>query len=174
MWFNGPQAANVIVRNNIFSGLSGQPFYVQAAPSSWTVDHNLAAIAQSGQSSGFIVGTPQYVNSASGDFHLKSGSPGIDAGSADTKYATSLGDLDRKSRVVDGDCNGAATIDMGAYEYQSPCATAIAPRRAIYNVNHQSSLRPRTFDARGRAIAPGAGPQRTMRMHAAMIENAQR
>jgi len=167
MWFNGPQAANVIVRNNIFSGLSGQPFYVQAAPSSWTVDHNLAATAQSGQASGFIIGTPQYVNSTGGDFHLKSGSPGIDAGSSDTKYATSLGDLDRKNRIIDGDCNGTATIDMGAYEYQSPCATGIAPRQIRQSIKPSSSQQSRLFDARGRAITPGAGPQRTMRMHRA-------
>ena len=169
MWFNGPDATGVIVRNNIFSGLSGSPFQIDNAPSGWTVDHNLTAQAQSGQASGFIVGTPQYVNSASGDFHLKSGSPGIDAGSSDTKYATTLGDLEKKTRIVDGDCNGTATIDLGAYEYQSPCATAIGLRQIRQSTKLSSSQQSRLFDARGRTLEPAAAAQRLKRTGIATI-----
>ena len=51
------------------------------------------------------------------DFHLQPGSPAIDAGN--NTYASQL-DLDGLPRLVDGDNNGTATVDMGAYEVQPP------------------------------------------------------
>jgi hypothetical protein len=165
MWLNGPQATNVIVRNNIFSGISGAAFLVDSAPAGWTVDHNLAGAAQSGQPSWFTVGTPQYVNSAGGDFHLKIGSIGIDAGSADTKYATTQGDLERKNRVVDGDCNGAAQIDLGAYEFQSSCLPiAIGRSQKMDTRAEVPAGGARLFDARGRTIVPAAGARNIVRL----------
>jgi hypothetical protein len=165
MWLNGPAATNVIVRNNIFSGVSGQPFLIEQAPASWTVDHNLAGAAQSGQPSWFTVGIPQYVNSAGGDFHLKSGSPGIDAGSSDTKYATSLGDLEGKNRTMDGDCNGEAQIDFGAFEFQSACAPlAIGRSRKMDARADVHAGGARLFDARGRTIIPAAGARNIVRL----------
>ena len=51
-----------------------------------------------------------------GDLRLGAGSPAVDAG---TNSATSLPtDLDGNPRVVDGDGDGTATVDMGAYELQ--------------------------------------------------------
>jgi predicted outer membrane repeat protein len=52
-----------------------------------------------------------------GDLHLSSGSPAIDSG---TNSAISLPtDLDGDPRIVDGDGDGTATVDMGAYELQT-------------------------------------------------------
>jgi hypothetical protein len=50
------------------------------------------------------------------NFHLKMGSPVIDAGD---NSAPNLPQLDKsgKPRIVDGDGDGIAVIDMGAYEY---------------------------------------------------------
>lgn len=51
------------------------------------------------------------------NLRLKSGSPAIDAGN--NVFVTDiLTDLDEKQRVVDGDLDGTATVDMGAYETQ--------------------------------------------------------
>jgi predicted outer membrane repeat protein len=51
-----------------------------------------------------------------GDLHLQAGSPAIDTG---TNSAISLPtDLDGNPRIVDGDMDGTATVDMGAYEFQ--------------------------------------------------------
>ena len=59
-----------------------------------------------------------------GDYHLLPGSPCIDAGSndvdnPDTPEIETLPDTDIAGlpRVIDGDLDGAATVDIGAYEY---------------------------------------------------------
>jgi len=56
------------------------------------------------------------INDDYGDLHLQSSSPAIDVGSnaAATGITT---DRDGNDRIVDGDGNGTATVDMGAYEY---------------------------------------------------------
>jgi len=59
-----------------------------------------------------------------GDYHLLPGSPCIDAGTdnvddPDTEEVEVLPDtdLDGKRRIIDGDLDGTATVDIGAYEY---------------------------------------------------------
>jgi len=71
-------------------------------------------------------GTPKYSDDTfiPGDYHLLPGSPCIDAGTNDvdnpdtpeieTLPATDLAGL---PRVIDGDLDGTATVDIGAYEY---------------------------------------------------------
>ena len=61
---------------------------------------------------------PQFVDAANGDYHLKSTSPCIDAG--DNSYVPSGvdKDLDGNQRIVDGNNDGTATVDIGAYEKQ--------------------------------------------------------
>jgi hypothetical protein len=63
---------------------------------------------------GNINADPCFVNAVSGDFRLKSGSPCIDKGN--NSGVTAPADLDGNPRVVDGDGDGTATVDMGPYE----------------------------------------------------------
>lgn len=59
---------------------------------------------------------PDFVNAPASDYHLTAGSPCIDSGD---NGAPSLPftDKDGNIRVADGNGNGDAVVDMGAYEY---------------------------------------------------------
>src|SRR5258707_557364 len=55
-----------------------------------------------------------FVDFAGGDFHLKSNSPCINSGNR--SYFAGLSDLDGNARVAGN------TVDIGAYEFQSPAS----------------------------------------------------
>ena len=74
---------------------------------------------------GNISAKPLFVKPGAGNYHLKTGSPAIDAGD---NNAPSLpaNDLDGDPRVLDGDGNGTAIVDMGSDEFNPASATAAA------------------------------------------------
>lgn len=57
---------------------------------------------------------PKFVNPAAGDYHLTAASPLIDAGNNDDAPTT---DMDGLIRPQDGNGDGTAVADIGAYEY---------------------------------------------------------
>lgn len=76
-----------------------------------------------------IESDPVFSDSANGNFRLLSSSPCIDVGNNgdavadpydvddDTNTGEKAPDLDWRDRVIDGDENATATVDMGAYEF---------------------------------------------------------
>jgi len=71
---------------------------------------------------GNICADPMFVDAAGGDYHLQSGSPCIDAGTNEGAPST---DFDGNQRPMDGDGDGIAIIDMGAFEYVSGPIAAV-------------------------------------------------
>ncbi|RKY19561.1 MAG: hypothetical protein DRP63_00415 [Planctomycetota bacterium] len=65
-----------------------------------------------------IYDNPQFVDAANGDYHLKDTSPCIDAGDNSLVPSGVTTDLDGRQRIVDGNNDGTATVDIGAFEYQ--------------------------------------------------------
>jgi len=66
---------------------------------------------------GNISADPQFTNPASGDFHLQTGSPCIDAGTNGASGMPST-DYAGQPRIRDGNDDGLAVADLGAYEVQ--------------------------------------------------------
>ena len=108
---------NVVVANNILWSVSGRQFY-SAAPV--TLANNINWGASSGMA-GTLRGDPLFTNTGIGAerYHIKSGSPVINAGSS--LYGTQY-DFDGKTRT--------SPYDIGAYEYEgttSPPASTSPP-----------------------------------------------
>jgi hypothetical protein len=71
---------------------------------------------------------PLFVDSATGDYHLRFGSPAIDSGGTCASVCKAVPDLDGLIRPIDGNGDGSAVRDIGAYEYghRAPTVSATA------------------------------------------------
>lgn len=83
---------------------------------------------------GNITGDPQFVNPVNDNYRLQPGSPAIDTGD-NSALSGFMTDLDGNPRVVDGDGDGTATIDIGAYE-----AVAVAQPMLKADYQFQNTL----------------------------------
>jgi uncharacterized repeat protein (TIGR01451 family) len=119
-FFNeNPDASNIVVRNNLFSqNLSSQISNESTAVLS--VDHNLIDGYRGDpfemRGTDYVEGNPQFVNASGADFHLQFSSPAIDTGSS---VAAPNEDFEANTRPQDGDGNGTAAYDIGAFEVTS-------------------------------------------------------
>lgn len=79
-------------------------------------DEDYRGLANQTGLDGNLSAPPLFRNEAQDDFHLTANSPAIDAGesSAMTPPRT---DFDRSDRPIDGNGDGAAVIDIGAFEF---------------------------------------------------------
>ncbi len=88
---------------------------------------------------GNISAAPLFVDSAGSDCRLRAGSPCIDAG---TNEGAPTEDIDGNPRPIDGDRDGTAITDMGAYEYVPPSPPPLGVGGEAYAVNKLAILAP--------------------------------
>jgi hypothetical protein len=122
-------SVNVTIKNSIihrfdkplnFLGFGGSG--IVHATSSYS-DYDAAKAKASGTGAGITqtnitnVGDAGFSNPATGDYHLLSGSPLIDAGDPATPQGL---DLDKRALVADGNADGKARRDVGPFELPAP------------------------------------------------------
>jgi len=119
--------ANLVVENSILWDAGTQTLIDHQNVGSPAVVRSSCLPASNSYSGiGNINPDPQFVNLATGNLRLQSNSPCVDQGNNFIDYQPTVPgfqllpatDLDGKWRVVDGDGDGTATVDMGAYESQ--------------------------------------------------------
>jgi hypothetical protein len=110
-YYSSPTVTNCIIWGNTASYGSNEIF------GSASVSYSCVRAGHTG--TGNIDANPFFVNAADGDYHLLADSPCIDTGDPnyilDPNYPA---DLDGNPRIVDGDYDGIAVVDMGAFEVQ--------------------------------------------------------
>ncbi len=74
-----------------------------------------------GPGAGNIDADPSFVSPQSGDYRLQAGSACIDAGDPDAVVEPGESDLTGLPRSIDGDLDGVAVVDIGAFERAPPC-----------------------------------------------------
>jgi hypothetical protein len=118
--------------STIFSGFSADLYTSQTSGSAViNATYSRVAVADNSaggsinQGAGVVSSDPVFTGP--GDYHQRFDSPLIDAGKPGTPAATA--DLGGATRVVDGDGDSDAVVDMGAFEYQrrAPTAGIIGP-----------------------------------------------
>jgi hypothetical protein len=122
------QGAEVLAINNILidhdTGLSVTTASVMLAAYNdlWANGVNYQGIAPG---PGDVHRDPWFLDAAQGDFHLAFHSPLIDAGFT---VGSPASDFDGQARPADGNGDGLARVDIGAYEYQPvPLNTIVLP-----------------------------------------------
>lgn len=119
LYTNGLILANNIVASNS-SGIWRYPYLsYQPVLQNNCVNNSNANYLNLSAGAGDIQADPQFANPAAGDFHLRPGSRCIDAGTTTNAPAT---DFAAVARPLDGDGNGAAVFDLGAFEFAHPVA----------------------------------------------------
>ena len=135
--YEGAAVSNAIVTNCTFSDNSGGGMYnYNSSPvvTNCILWNDSGEIFNAGTSApvvtccdiqggysgeGNIDADPLFVNPLADDYHLQPGSPGIDTGNNGALSLPSA-DFEGDPRIMDGNADSVATVDMGADEYLPP------------------------------------------------------
>jgi hypothetical protein len=109
--------SDVVVANSVLRGNGG---YQIAAPDGLPL--TIFSNVEGGfPGEGNIDEDAMFVDPTNGDFHLRWGSPCVDAGSNDAPAVPAL-DFEGDDRVIDGDLDSIGVVDIGADEADPPTA----------------------------------------------------
>jgi hypothetical protein len=115
---SSPVMANTIIAFNS----SGLRCYGDGSPTLrhdcvyGNTEYNYSGLTDPTGTDGNISVDPRLADPGDGNTRLTADSPCVDVGS--NGFAVGDFDLDRHARILDGDGDGAAVVDMGAYEYR--------------------------------------------------------
>jgi hypothetical protein len=132
IWFydsivEGPAKDMVVTAGNGLMGATSAAKIIASytSYSTWHATTQPGGVAQVLSAAGRLDVDPLFADPAAGDYRLTPGSPVVDKG--DPEASGAILDLAGKARVVDGDGDGTAVRDMGAYELPTPVATPTTP-----------------------------------------------
>jgi hypothetical protein len=122
----GPGGATVRLRNSIVAGFDAGVSRAEITPghAEVVVDHSVLPpgppVAGVDETSVLRLADPGFTDPAAGDYMLAAGSPALDAGAALAEPGAV--DILGRPRAVDGDGDGSALPDPGAFERPAPAA----------------------------------------------------
>jgi hypothetical protein len=126
----GASGGGALGGDGVVGTVSNSIFWHNSAPeitptgASWTFAHAMlvAGCPMNAACTALITAPPRFFDEGSGgmapDLHLAPGSPCLDVGD-NTAVATGT-DLDGRPRIADGNGDGTAVVDLGAYERPGP------------------------------------------------------
>lgn len=113
-----PDLSPLLIINSILWGDSANEFNeIDDPDSSVTITYSNIEGGYGDPDDHNIDSNPLFVNAGAGDFHLRKYSPCIDAGN-DSAVSIPVSDFEGDDRIMDGNSDGTARVDMGIDEYK--------------------------------------------------------
>src|SRR6266404_3946738 len=118
---------NAVTCNSIYSAVSPQFSYNDSFSASGVA---WSGICDTITNPGNISADPLFTSAAT-NFHLRSGSPAIDAINTSFSHLAPPA-LDNNQRILDGNNDCVSTVDLGAYEFQTAMGANVSPLSLVF------------------------------------------